>query len=823
MTGAENEGLTPREATPGAASKLFSFARIRSGSSSRFYPGVGAKLRFANRDVDTLELPGVPSGYLAPGDVVTATYKGVCVFRGDVATISESQRRGDDSTQTVMCVGPWSKMSRLVYRQNWFTGSGYSRSSRLILNQTQSGTAQNLDSELYEIADHGATPCGYTVARADVSVSTQHLPFDECRDITVADAIRRELRFFPKAICRFDYSGATPALHISKNASPTTAAYVANIPKSRREYVYNAHPITGVDLEIETTGTVDGVEYRQISHQTAGNTAAGNPDCLYATLQIRGASSSVTRQSFKSVTEDIPSNLNDAAWWKARHPRLANVAQSAISISEAARSPSNYPRISAATAGELEEAGLHCEVSTFTCKATITTTYEKEEEIFLTMNFLTTNATGTAAQPQTYTWVVESSSESGETVPTGLAATILAERAGSLLSERMTIRLGDSLPQLGDAIVETEGTVYLQIFEVDCSTLTADLRFGAPDHLSPEDMASLLSGFRNKRTASSATVRKTGKPEASSKVAMGAIPPLSSTEFAPGNKAKTAIFAREANPTAASSRVVIDATGARPKVLITGEGRSINLDTADFPSAQECSGNIDIHELKYINSQGAVIKRHGLFCGDIDLSHLKPGLTIASFTSYPSNNGITYVFTYTDGSTSQFHISNGTNGSPGQPGKDGETPDITANTSGNQTDIFADGELLATIPHGRTPVITATREGNVTTLLVDGVPIAQISGGQAELPDKAVVTGASFAISNGKLVCTLLKENLKTGATSTSTANVCDVGELDVVTEEAYSFSTHQFTNTRKRVKVIGAAVDATGQTPFTATPLTGG
>lgn len=583
--------ITPREATPSASSRLFSFQRVRSGTSTRFYPGAGTKLHFANRDVDTLEMPDVPNGFLAAGDVVTATYKGTCVFRGDVATIAEARGRGTDATQTVTCVGPWSKMARLVYRQNWFTGGGYSRSSRLVLNQHQDGSTQNLNSELYEIASHGATPCGYTVAQADVAVSTQQLPFDECRDITVADAIRRELRFFPKAVCRFDYSGETPALKIKKTASPTTAAYVAAIPKNRREYVYNAHPITGVDLEIETTGTVDGVEYRQIDHQTAGNTSAGNPDCLYATLQIKGASSNTTRQSFKSVTEDIPQSLNDAAWWKARHPRLANVAANAIAISEGSRTPSNYPRISAATAGELEEAGLHCEVSKFTCKATITTADDKEEEIFLTMNFLTTNATGTAADPKTYTWVAESSSESGETVPSGLAATILAERAGSLLSERMTVRLGDALPQLGDAIVETEGTVFLQSIDVDCASLTADLKFGVPDYLSPEDMAALLSGFRNKRTSSSHTVRKTGKPDDNgSNVEMGAIPPLSSTEFAPGQKAKTIIGPKAAN----SPSMKFDATGG---------GGNVDLKTSAVPSGK----TVAIKSLKVDNVEVAKI------------------------------------------------------------------------------------------------------------------------------------------------------------------------------------------------------------------------
>lgn len=612
MTTEQYQSISPREATPGATSELFSFARIRNGETSRFYPGAGTRLRFANRDVDTLEMPGMPSGYLAAGDVVTATYKGVCVFRGDVATIVEARGRGDDATQTVTCVGPWSKMQRLVYRQNWFTGDGYSRSSRLVLNETQGGTAQNLNSELYEIASHGATPCGYTVALSDVAVSTQTLPFDECRDITVADAIRRELRFFPKAICRFDYSGATPALKIKETASPSTAAYVASIPKTAREYVYTAHPITGVDLEIEATGTVDGVEYRQISHQTAGDTAAGNPDCLYATLQIRGASSNTVRQTFKSVTEAIPEDLNSIDWWKQKHPRLANVAADAIRITDGTRSPSNYSRISAATAGELEEAGLRCEVSKFTCKVTIETEDDKEEDLYLTVHFLTTNATGTAEDPKTYTWVTDSSSESGETVPTGLAAAILAERSGRLVSEKFTMRLGDALPTLGDAIVESDGTVFLQSFEVDCARLTAELSFGVPEHLTPEDMASLLSGFRNKCTTTSATMRKTGKSEdGGAKVELGGIPPLLSTEFAPGTKSKTTISG-SSSLRGPSKSIVLDTTGPSPKLVITDGTKTISLDLADIPS--DCAGSVAIRKLKYKNQNGDTKTCHGLFC-----------------------------------------------------------------------------------------------------------------------------------------------------------------------------------------------------------------
>ena len=138
----------------------------------------------------------------------------------------------------------------------------------------------------------------------------------------------------------------------------------------------------------------------------------------------------------------------------------------------------------------------------------------------------------------------------------------------------MTIRLGDSFPQLGDAIVESAGTVFLQRFDVDCAALTADLVFGVPDHLAPEDMAALLSGFRNKRTCASATTRKTGKPtDGGADVELGGIPPLSSTEFAPGQKSKTIFGSTAAN----SPSMKFDATGS---------GGNVEVKSSDIPSGK---------------------------------------------------------------------------------------------------------------------------------------------------------------------------------------------------------------------------------------------
>lgn len=560
-------------ATAARTGKPFTFTRKRGNATQAFLPGEGTRMTFTNRAADTLEIVGVPSGFLLAGDKVTVAYLGTTVFQGEVDTRIENLGRGDDATETVTVTGPWAKMSRLVFRQSWRTGaSGSSLSSRLILNQATDGSSQSLNVALAEIAwgaNNGApAACGYQIGTGSISVSTQALPFDECRDITIADAIVRELRFFPAAVARFDYSTATPTLHINMpSTSGNDAAYVAAIPKTVRQHVYNAHPITGVDLEIESSGDVDGVTYRTISHQTAGNTAADNPDCLYATLQLAGFSSSSVSQSFTAEVETPPQSPDDAIWWKDKHPRLANVAQNAIAITNGARSgaatASQYPNISSNTVGEIQAAGLRARVETWTCDCTITTADDVEEQIKLQMQFVTTNATN-----KTYRWLTESSATTGEAVPSGLAAAILAARSGELKEERFTMRLGTvaQWPTIGDLC---DGLI-LQDFSVDCATLTAELHFGTPDYLSPEDMAGLLTGFRNKRRSTLSTSRVSGKKsdDGTSDVDMGGVQPLSSTEFAPGTKVKTTIQSSETVTPAATRGGTRD---AEPPALAHGK------------------------------------------------------------------------------------------------------------------------------------------------------------------------------------------------------------------------------------------------------------
>lgn len=578
MTAAGNMALAKR------ADRSFRF--LKNGVVADEFHPASARLHFASKSTDTLTLGGLPPGLLAAGNTVTVQYRAdadsawATVFSGDVARITDTCGRGDERLHIVVCEGPWGKMSRLVFRQTWapnVTGASFS-SARVILNQAPTGEDYTITQQVQEIANFAAAKCGFSAGTA--SLGNTVLPKDETRDITCAAAIQRELRFFPKKVVRFDYSG--PTLVISEPSTSGNAGYVADVPKTAREYVYNAHPISAVDVYTDDVQIVTGnnnvdKKIAALSHQVYPSGAdTSGLDVLHCYVPLARASSHSSWKSLESDTEEITSyNLNSNVWWRNKHPRLKDIPLANITISDGDYEPKTYTRIARNTADELAEAGLHSKVAVFTCKCKIATDDDEEEDILLTMEFLTTDA-----MTRTYTWQTGSSSVAGETLPTGLAEALYRQRAGSLVQERMTIRLADDWPVIGDA---ADGLV-LQEIDVDCGDCTAALSFGQPEALSAEDMRSLLNGFRQRGCAENAPVRANGEADASDAIPVGGIKPLTSSEWSPGTKAKTTI------KKSGGGTIKMDASSAG----------TIDLQTTHVGSGKTAQFN----DLTYTNAQG---------------------------------------------------------------------------------------------------------------------------------------------------------------------------------------------------------------------------
>ena len=255
---------------------------------------------------------------------------------------------------------------------------------------------------------------------------------------------------------------------------------------------------------------------------------------------------------------------------------------------------------------------------------------------------------------------------------------------------------------------------------------------------------------------------------------------------------------------------------------------NLEIDLAGRENLDGCQKNFGLHQLKYKDKDGNTQIYHVLSCGDIDLT--KEGKLIKNTSVHISaspGGQNTIVFTYTDGSQDTFSIANGLNGSPGSPGRDGDTPEITSERQGSHIYIYADGDLIADIEDGHTPEITADKQGKVTTIYVDGNAVATINDGEDsedddELQEMDMVTGVTFELSGGKLIAKVAKKKVKAKLVSdlgTSNVDVCECKEVEVVTSESYSTTSHKFTNTRRKITVL-KDVAGTNQTPFTATPL---
>ena len=540
-------------------------------NGTEFFPHAGTRLAFVNRGIDTLNLRSLPPDTLAGGDAIAVTYaptaddEETTIFRGTVEQITASTEGGpSNGWQDAVVSSPWSKMDRLIYQQQWYgyTSQGLVWSSNLVLNQDSNGNSIGFKTQLKEIFDFAAARCGIDYANL---TGGQALPFDEVRDLSCAQAVNRVLRWFPKKIVRFDYSGETPNLEL---ADPSAASWVSGIDKSSIVRTYNAHPIAGVYLETVTTGDENGVAYRNIGYQKyPANADPTAVDCLHATIQLAGGSSSASYESFKTHCEsDVWEE--SVGWWIRKHPRLAKFQTNQVQLIEhSSDDHADCPRIADASVEELQKFGLKAKVVKFVAHVNTKLPDEEEEDLILQMQFVMSNA----EDDKTYTRQIGGSSTSGETIPTGLAQAIYEDRSQALQSLKCLARLGSAFPKVG----ETYEGLILQSFEVDPYELTAECNFGQPEHLSPDDMAGIMTGFRNRIRSTACWERKDGKRGGGDD---GDIPksisPMSATEFCPGLKAKTTIKS---------------STG----------GGSFKIDSSDLESGEEVS----VHTLTVKSSE----------------------------------------------------------------------------------------------------------------------------------------------------------------------------------------------------------------------------
>lgn len=463
------------------------------------------------------------------GSEVAISRDSVVWFRGRITGLRR-EAFGVAERISYEVAGPWWYMERLVYQQTWQVyGVGPVYRSHCLLNTFADGNAMHTRDQIDEalewsrsraFATYGTSPFQWDKSGFPLA----YIPADEVRDITVAECVRKQLRWVPDAVSWFDYSTTPPTFHCKRRADLTSVDVAAGAPVSVLQLVprYDLQ-VPSVVLKFESTDTVDGVSYTTITRQNAPVGATGEEfGALCATIDLQGTSISSTSAAIEVM--GLPTT--EAGWldWlKLKHPTLDSDRIASITVTEFSRFPTEVPanptfanellegQVADWMPGQAQEETVLLRVSYTVENAAGTANAEVRDEEFA-VNITTTNLT-----TGTYTSIGEIIV--GESPPTGLAAFLYAglsvlewEGAITLTGESVagSIGIGNAINITGGRAEWASMNAVVQEIEEDVDSGTVRISVGPPQHLGPRDLVELLRVGRFRRVITPPALRNSG-------------------------------------------------------------------------------------------------------------------------------------------------------------------------------------------------------------------------------------------------------------------------------------------------------------------------
>jgi hypothetical protein len=540
-------------------------------------PCESAQLALRSLAEDTLALGGMDWGALSVRQGVRVTRAAPdggaqTLFEGRVSRAGLGTAAGSLRRLSATVSGPWRDMERTAYTQPWpmwvvdgdHPGGRWQprATGRVLLNQNASGAPVTVRDQIADIlyccaATRPSVADPEAAAQAVGSIPPGiTIPFDECRDLSCAQAAKKELRFLPRAASRFDYAETGAALirirvpAAQEPDAPWLAGYAADgLLLGITDEVTDEPPL-GVQLEVETGGSK-----RAIWMQEAGDVS--DPAAVVrGCLSLAGSGSDIQYSFMEVLTEDAPETspepgINDitvygeVSEWLRAHARSLwgkriSKLQSGPLHRDGEADKADYPRITDTPLADLARAGIKARVETFW--ADIRAALDAGDEasasasteitdMRVALRLITTNA-----KSKRYSWQASGSSwGTAETAPEGLAAALLAQLADSGRAATVTVRLAPGLPVPlpGDA----RAGILCQSVSVDLKGETAAAAFGSSAHLSVDDLSSFMQGFRNlRRSESSWSLRTEQDMESADEEAEAhvTVAPLSDETFSMG-------------------------------------------------------------------------------------------------------------------------------------------------------------------------------------------------------------------------------------------------------------------------------------------------
>jgi hypothetical protein len=368
-------------------------------------------------------------------------------FRGYVVRVEPFADGGREGWM-VQCAGLSSNLNRITYRQRYAIGpatpsQSYGYKTRCQLGVSNSGTNQTTATTIADVLTYAATESSGVATGSILSGVALTVPSQEVVDSTCMECIRTPLRWHPDCVSWFDHVASTFNVAKPSALSTITKAVSGNTSgcKLIRQKPLRRRAVRGVVLTFETVNTVDGVEWIDLTEQTAG--ATSGVDIVRRTITLKGTDT--VTQSQQVIAAAVPTTTTSPIlddWILAHFPDVAEtnpvagnvtvqsvtqVVDSANKVGEGAIPQSGgvdrYPRELIAGSIPPWQSGISAAPTKITivlkwngavANPALYRLFDKETGLLT----LTRELTGTDATTTTYR---TSTSTSGETAPAGLA------------------------------------------------------------------------------------------------------------------------------------------------------------------------------------------------------------------------------------------------------------------------------------------------------------------------------------------------------------------------------------------------------------------
>ncbi|MDR1255763.1 MAG: hypothetical protein LBJ94_02470 [Puniceicoccales bacterium] len=232
--------------------------------------------------------------------------------------------------------GAWWFLENLIYQQAWkMPVDSQDPDSQLtnvykghvILGQDLSGEKITIGAQIADIVNY-AHSCGANLALGEIDIAVQ-IPFDECKDLSCADAIRRLLRWVPDTACFIDYSTTVPEISFKRRGQMETISL--DLLEGDVEQ-FSIQPrqdlcVPAVVLKFERSNSANGKAWKTVSVQKYPTNAAETGfKTLVLTINLEGMKSTHIAQRITSAAIDVSS----LSWWTQHVPWLSKFSNVSI-------------------------------------------------------------------------------------------------------------------------------------------------------------------------------------------------------------------------------------------------------------------------------------------------------------------------------------------------------------------------------------------------------------------------------------------------------------------------------------------------------------